>query len=271
MLLVFQTSVKLQGGENKFPCPTKFEEHLPRHWNMSNSRHRSRPAQEQAQSQAQAQAQHEALPPIAALYVVKFDQREGCEIQKSLSLSQRLSNRREIDTNWSGANHYLIVCAISIRILRKVQYIDLNSRTRRRRRLQIPTLRPPQCQARFGVRFPGPVHVQTALIQCIRYFIHDKHAGISAFVNVPADESQRNAQMLAVGALVPLSYGRLGKSWRHAEGLQELAKYDRKRLVGVWLTQYLQRAHFQRGPSTHAGRVLGEEPHQGRAFSRSRG
>lgn len=32
--------------------------------------------------------------------------------------------------------------------------------------------------------------------------------------------------MLAVGALVPLSYGRLGKSWRHAERLQELAKYD---------------------------------------------
>jgi DENN domain-containing protein 11 len=62
--------------------------------------------------------------------------------------------------------------------------------------------------------------------------IHDKHAGISAFVNVPADESQRNAQMLAVGVLVPLTYGRLGKSWRHAEGLQELAKYDME-MLGV--------------------------------------
>lgn len=30
--------------------------------------------------------------------------------------------------------------------------------------------------------------------------------------------------MLAVGALVPLSYGRLGKSWKHALGLKELAK-----------------------------------------------
>ena len=30
--------------------------------------------------------------------------------------------------------------------------------------------------------------------------------------------------MLAVGALVPLSYGRLGKSWKHAQALKELAK-----------------------------------------------
>ncbi len=68
-------------------------------------------------------------------------------------------------------------------------------------------------------------HERTALMPWTRYFIHDKYAGISAFVNLPGDESQRNAQMLAVGALVPLSYGRLGKSWRHAEGLQGLAKY----------------------------------------------
>lgn len=64
-----------------------------------------------------------------------------------------------------------------------------------------------------------------ALTRRVRFFIHDDYAGISAFVNVPGNESQRNAQMLAVGALVPLSYGRLGKSWLHAEGLQELAKY----------------------------------------------
>ena len=58
-----------------------------------------------------------------------------------------------------------------------------------------------------------------------RYFIHgDEYAGISAFVNEPAKESDRNALMLAVGALVPLSYGRLGKSWKHAAGLKELAK-----------------------------------------------
>ena len=76
------------------------------------------------------------------------------------------------------------------------------------------------------MRVPGLRHVQTALMRWIRYFVHNDYAGISAFVNVPADESQRNAQMLAVGALVPLIHGRLGKGWQHAEGLQELAKYD---------------------------------------------
>ena len=55
--------------------------------------------------------------------------------------------------------------------------------------------------------------------------MHDEDfAGISAFVNEPAEESDRNALMLAVGALLPLSAGRLGKSWKHAEELKTLAK-----------------------------------------------
>ena len=57
------------------------------------------------------------------------------------------------------------------------------------------------------------------------YFVHgEDHAGISAFINRPAAESQRNALMLAVGALVPLSHGRLGKSWKYAEELKALAQ-----------------------------------------------
>ena len=64
-----------------------------------------------------------------------------------------------------------------------------------------------------------------------RYFIHDEeYAGLSAFINKPAAESDRNALMLAVGALLPLSYGRMGKSWKYAEGLKELAKCVRLRL-----------------------------------------
>lgn len=57
------------------------------------------------------------------------------------------------------------------------------------------------------------------------YFVHDgAHAGLSAFVNMPCDEEEaRNARMIAVGVLVPLSYGRLGRAWRHAEGLKSLA------------------------------------------------
>ncbi|KAK0389210.1 hypothetical protein NLU13_2785 [Sarocladium strictum] len=57
------------------------------------------------------------------------------------------------------------------------------------------------------------------------YFVHEgTHAGLSAFVNVPCEEEEaRNARMIAVGVLVPLSYGRLGRAWRHAEGLKAMA------------------------------------------------
>lgn len=57
------------------------------------------------------------------------------------------------------------------------------------------------------------------------YFVHENHAGISAFLNVPAAEESRNARMIAVGAMVPLSYGRLGRCWKHAEKLKGLARY----------------------------------------------
>lgn len=59
------------------------------------------------------------------------------------------------------------------------------------------------------------------------YFVHEgTHAGLSAFVNVPCEEEDaRNARMIAVGVLVPLSYGRLGRAWRHAEGLKSMARY----------------------------------------------
>jgi hypothetical protein len=57
------------------------------------------------------------------------------------------------------------------------------------------------------------------------YFMHgSEHAGISAFVNKSAEQWERNAMMLAVGALVPLENGRLGRSWKHAEKLKELAE-----------------------------------------------
>lgn len=56
------------------------------------------------------------------------------------------------------------------------------------------------------------------------YFVDGAHAGLSAFVNEPCEEEEaRNARMIAVGILVPLSYGRLGRVWRHAERLKELA------------------------------------------------
>lgn len=58
------------------------------------------------------------------------------------------------------------------------------------------------------------------------YFVHeDAHAGLSAFVNEPCEEEEaRHARMIAVGILVPLSYGRLGRAWRHAESLKSIAR-----------------------------------------------
>ncbi|RFU76322.1 hypothetical protein TARUN_5910, partial [Trichoderma arundinaceum] len=57
------------------------------------------------------------------------------------------------------------------------------------------------------------------------YFVHDgAQAGLSAFVNEPCEEEEaRHARMIAVGILVPLSYGRLGRAWRHAENLKQMA------------------------------------------------
>ncbi|KAI5274621.1 hypothetical protein E4T47_02352 [Aureobasidium subglaciale] len=54
------------------------------------------------------------------------------------------------------------------------------------------------------------------------YFVHEQYAGISAFANRPAHESERNAHFAAVGVLVPLTYGRLGRSWLHARQLRHL-------------------------------------------------
>ena len=68
------------------------------------------------------------------------------------------------------------------------------------------------------------------------YFINGKYAGISAFVNEPAPEEERYAQMLACGVLVPLD-GRMGKSWLHAENLKRLARYVAQKRVGGLLSR----------------------------------
>ena len=56
------------------------------------------------------------------------------------------------------------------------------------------------------------------------YFTHDDYAGVSAYLNKPDVASERNASMLAVGCLVKMDGGRMGRSWLHAGGLRELAE-----------------------------------------------
>ncbi|KAF7513899.1 hypothetical protein GJ744_006513 [Endocarpon pusillum] len=156
---------------------------------MARSRHRSR----SRSRSRQAQGRDGVLPSIAALFVVKFDPRQGYKLVWSKSIP---------DVQLEGV-------------------VDFKS-------------------------LPSGLHnVKEDLV----YFIHDSYAGISAFVNVPRDKSQRSAEMLAVGALVPLTYGRLGKSWRHAEGLQKLAKehisnVDRLHMLEeYWEKNRLQEGH----------------------------
>ncbi|KAH7170198.1 hypothetical protein EDB81DRAFT_155278 [Dactylonectria macrodidyma] len=86
-------------------------------------------------------------------------------------------------------------------------------------------------QAAPGVELEGLVEYKSlpsglhTVSNDLIYFVHDGgHAGLSSFINMPCDEEEaRHARMIAVGVLVPLSYGRLGRAWRHAEALNEMA------------------------------------------------
>ena len=57
------------------------------------------------------------------------------------------------------------------------------------------------------------------------YFFHDQYAGVSAFAQGHATEEQRNANYIAVGCMLPLKDGRLGRAWLHAGSLESLAQY----------------------------------------------
>ncbi|RVX65880.1 hypothetical protein B0A52_10244 [Exophiala mesophila] len=56
------------------------------------------------------------------------------------------------------------------------------------------------------------------------YFVHQGYVGLSAFLNQPDEQSERKARMLAVGVLVPLDQGRIGRIWLHGQGLKDLAR-----------------------------------------------
>ncbi|KAI2630766.1 hypothetical protein GGR54DRAFT_168700 [Hypoxylon sp. NC1633] len=84
--------------------------------------------------------------------------------------------------------------------------------------------------SRPGVELEGVVEYKSlpsglhTVSEDLIYFVHDGFAGLSAFINAPVEDTEtRNARMLAVGVLVPLSYGRLGRAWRHAESLKAMA------------------------------------------------
>lgn len=108
---------------------------------------------------------------------------------------------------------------------------------------------------------PSGLH---AVKEDLVYFIHDKYAGISIFVRGEADEQHRNASFVAVGALVPLSYGQLGRSWVHAEELRSLARdivkdpHDTRALELFWRKHKSEAANRKGSASPDAKRGLGE-------------
>ena len=96
------------------------------------------------------------------------------------------------------------------------------------------------------------------------YFIHNNYAGVSAFVQREADEEHRNASFVAVGALIPLSYGRLGKSWEHAKDLRQLARttvkdLENKRPLGDFWTKHqkVARSSGATSPTAERSSVVG--------------
>ncbi|EME85700.1 uncharacterized protein MYCFIDRAFT_213962, partial [Pseudocercospora fijiensis CIRAD86] len=70
---------------------------------------------------------------------------------------------------------------------------------------------------------PSGLH---AVKEDLVYFVHGSCAGVSVFVQGEADARHRNANFVAVGALVlPLDHGVLGRGWVHAEELRSLSKH----------------------------------------------
>lgn len=116
--------------------------------------------------------EHQSLdnspPPLAALFLIKFDQKVGYTIAWKQSLK-------------------------NVPLEGVVEYKSLPS---------------------------GLHNVKEDLV----YFVQDQYAGVSAFVNRPAGAEERNAQFIAVGAMVRLGDGRLGRAWEHAGSLNDLAR-----------------------------------------------
>lgn len=119
-----------------------------------------------------------------------------------------------------------------------------------------------------GVEFkslPSGLH---AVSSDLVYFIHGLHAGISVFVQEEADATSRNANFAAVGALVPLKYGQLGRSWLHADELRGLARQvvsntkDTRALELFWKTHGQNGRKASVSPSASRRRASGDASHK---------
>lgn len=89
------------------------------------------------------------------------------------------------------------------------------------------------------------------------YFTHEKYIGLSAFVRQDDPEASRNASMLAVGVLLPIDTGRMGKSWLHAPELKQLAREqqdhitDYEKLEAYWDQHKIEHESVQSPATPH--------------------
>jgi hypothetical protein len=56
------------------------------------------------------------------------------------------------------------------------------------------------------------------------YFFDEQYAGVSAFSKGKASSEARNAAFVAVGGLMPLKDGRLGRAWLHSDSLAKMSR-----------------------------------------------
>ncbi|KAI5288651.1 hypothetical protein KEM54_005038 [Ascosphaera aggregata] len=136
-----------------------------------------------------------APPSIAALFLIEFDIRKGYSVTWKQSM---------LDVELDGL----------------VEYKSLPSGLH---------------NVREDLMYRHPYHSFSPLAPCSQplpadplnshsYFVHGDFAGQSAFINVPDDSEHRNARMFAVGVLVPLKRGRLGKAWMHIPALKDIVQ-----------------------------------------------
>lgn len=82
-----------------------------------------------------------------------------------------------------------------------------------------------------GVQLEGVVEYKSlpsglhSVKQDLIYFVHGNYAGLSAFINAPAAPNCRNARMISIGVLVTHSQESIGRCWKHAEKLREMARF----------------------------------------------
>ena len=137
--------------------------------------------------------QRDPPPPAVALYLVLFDPTIGCVRNCSLRSVPSMSSAHLLSLPLTTVRSYTIAWH------RAIPGLDL-----------------------AGVEFrslPSGLHAVDADVV---YFLHRGYVGVSVFAREEADTSARGAGFVAVGVLLAVEEGRLGRAWRRVGDLRRL-------------------------------------------------